>query len=129
MMRRLVSTLFLATALAACVASPDDESSGGGKADGNTPVITFASDWSEKASGTLLAGSEVRIKYALDRLTDCRGSTGGSEVWGISGYASFNGNAPVTFAVSRLDSSGHVQPLEATVEIPASATSVEFWFA
>jgi uncharacterized protein YraI len=116
--------------VAACVASPEDDSaSGGGKADGTTPVLRFKADWSEAKTGTLLAGSAMRIEYDLARLTDCRGSTNGSEVWGVSGYASFDGGTPVTFAVSRLDSSGKVQPVAASVEIPASASNVALWFA
>jgi hypothetical protein len=131
MLLRIPSLLFLATSLAACVAdgqSTDDTSGGGGKADGQTPVIVFDADWSETASGRLLAGDKVRIDYDLDRLTECRGSTNGSEVWGVSGYASFNGAAPVTFGVSRIED-GRVKPVVATVDIPATATSVQLWFA
>src|SRR5262245_58551225 len=104
---RIVSLLSFATSLAACVAddgSSVDETGGGGKADGQAPVIAFADDWSETVSGTLLAGDRMRIDYDLDRLTECRGSTNGSEVWGVSGYASFDGGAPVVFGVSRIES-------------------------
>jgi uncharacterized protein YraI len=122
--------LFLATSLAACVADDQstDETSGGGKADGSSPVIRFDDQWNETASGTLLAGDKVRIDYDLDRLTACRGSTNGSEVWGVSGYASFDGAEPVAFGVSRLES-GRVKPVVASLDIPASATTVELWFA
>lgn len=129
MTSRSVAMLFLATTVAACVASEDDGTGSDGKADGATPVLKFGSDWSETRTGTLLAGSAVRVQYDLARLTDCRGSTNGSEVWGVSGYASFDGGEPVAFSVSRLDSSGKVQPVTASVQIPASASSVEFWFA
>ena len=127
---RIYATLFLATSLAACVADGQstDDTTGGGKADGQSPVIVFADDWRETASGTLLAGDRVRVDYDLDRLTECRGSTNGSEVWGVTGYASFDGAAPVTFAVSRIEN-GRVKPVVASVEIPASAESVDFWFA
>ena len=127
--RTLVS-LVLATSLAACVAGAGDDTAGGdGKADGQTPTITFRSDWSETKTGALVGGGEVRIEYSLDRLKTCRGTTGGSDAWGISGYASFDGAAPINFAVTRLDSGGHVQPVVASVQIPSSATSVAFWFA
>ena len=106
----------------------DQASGGGGKADGSEPTLTFGKDWSEKVTGTLLAGSPVRIDYALDRLPDCRGSSGGSEVWGASGYASFDGKAPVTFAVSGLDG-GVVKPVSAELEIPSGTRSVAMWFA
>lgn len=134
MLPRVVAALCFATSLAACVAdgsSTDDTATagGGGKADGQTPSIVFDGQWHETLSGTLLAGDRVRIDYDLDRLTTCRGSTGGSEVWGVTGYASFDGGEPQAFAVSRLDSSGHVQPVVASVSIPASAAAVAFWFA
>ena len=131
MLRRIPAVLFLATSLAACVAdgeSTDGTDGAGGKADGVTPVLRFDADWSETASGTLLAGDRMRVDYDLARLTECRGSTNGSEVWGVSGYASFNGGAPVTFGLSRLES-GRVKPVIASVDIPATATSVELWFS
>ena len=118
----------LATLGCATDSSDDAGSNGGGKADSTAPTITFAKDWSEKVSGTLLAGSPVRISYALDRLPDCRGSSNGSDVWGASGYASFDGQEPVTFAVSRLVG-GVVKPVSAELEIPAGTQSVELWFA
>jgi uncharacterized protein YraI len=132
MSSRFSAMLFLATSLAACVANDPsaDETTGGGggKADGLTPLIVFDADWNETVSGTLLAGDRMRIDYDLDRLTECRGSTNGSEVWGVTGYASFDGGEPQTFAVSQLES-GRVKPVVASVEIPASATNVAMWFA
>ncbi len=130
MSSRICATLCLATSLAACVADDQagDEASAGGKADGQAPTIVFDDHWGEAANGTLLAGDKVSIDYDLDRLTQCRGSTGGSEVWGVTGHASFDGGEPVAFGVSRLES-GRVKPVIASVDIPATATSVEFWFA
>lgn len=133
MLRRTPLTFLFATTLAAGACASDgagDDATGGagGKADGETAALTFADDWSEALDGELVAGSPVRISYDLDRLTDCRGSTNGSEVWGVSGYASFDGGAPVTFALSRLEG-GVVKPVTADLEIPASAATVELWFA
>src|SRR6185436_5634782 len=105
MLRRTSIVFVFATSLAACASDGSEDvtggGGGGGKADGNTASITFADDWSETVHGDLVAGSAVRINYDLDRLQDCRGSTMGSEVWGVSGYASFDGGAPVTFGLSR----------------------------
>ncbi len=132
MSRRTLFTLVFATSasLIGCAtdASTDATSGAGGKADGTTAAITFADDWSETQRGDLVAGSPVRITYDLDRLQDCRGSTNGSEVWGVGGYASFDGGEPVTFALSRLDG-GVVKPVTAELEIPASAESVAIWFS
>jgi uncharacterized protein YraI len=130
MSSRAVVSLILATSVLGGCATEDDGDSGGagGKADGDAPVIEFADDWSETVHGQLLAGSPVRIAYDLDRLQDCRGSTNGSEVWGVSGFASFDSGAPVTFGVSRLDG-GVVRPVTAELEIPAGADSVQLWFS
>lgn len=131
MSSRSFAALLLTTSLVACAThSSDDDGTGGagGKADGETPQITFADDWTETRSGELLAGSAVRIAYDLDRLQDCRGETNGSEVWGVGGFASFDGGEPVAFALSRLQD-GVVKPIVAEVDIPASASSVQFWFA
>ena len=123
---------FLATALvtlAACADAPEDDLTGGagGKADEDLTTLTFADDWSEAASGPLVAGLPIRIDYDLDRLTDCRGSTNGSDVWAITGFASFDGGEPQTFAVTRLVD-GRAVPVEAELAIPARAATVEFWF-
>ncbi|MBV8757983.1 MAG: hypothetical protein JO257_11925 [Deltaproteobacteria bacterium] len=108
--------------LGACAADPSGSSSGGGKADGSEPTITFHSDYTERVTGTLLAGSPVRIRYDLDRVTDCR-----SDAWGVSGYAQFDGGVPVAFGVSRL-ANGDVVPVDAELELPASASHVAIWF-
>jgi hypothetical protein len=131
MSRRIYSMLCLATSLAACVAndeSTDEATGAGGKADGQGPVIVFDDHWRETASGTLVAGDKVRVDYDVDRLQSCRGTSGGSDQWGISGYASFDGGAPVVFGVTQLQG-GHATPVIASVDIPATATSVELWFA
>ena len=122
-------TFLLATLLVACAVDPSGSQStgGGGKGDGQEPTLTFAADFTESLSGSLLAGSPVRVRYALDRLTACRTESGGSAQWGISGYAQFDSGDPVSFAVSRLDN-GAVVPVDAELEIPASATHVAMWF-
>ena len=131
MLRR---SLLLATALVTsggCATTPDAADSGsagtGGKADGAATTITFTGDFAESASGPVVAGDSIRIAYDLDRVTDCRGSTGGSEVWGVTGYAQFDGGTPTSFAVSKLDG-GKVEPVQASLAVPAFARSVAFWF-
>ncbi len=126
-------TLLLATGLATLVACATDPADGshsgglGGKADGDLVTITFDGGWNETADGPLVAGDSVRIDYDLDRLTDCRGSDMGSEVWGITGYAQFDDGEPRAFALSRL-SGGTVVPVEAELPFPASARHVAMWF-
>ena len=128
------STRLLATALVtlgACAATPsssEDPSGGGdGKADGDGTTITFADDFSETANGPVLAGDSVHIAYDLDRLTDCKTSSGGSDTWGVSGYAQFDGGAPKPFAVSKLVD-GKATAVVASLAVPASAQQVALWF-
>jgi hypothetical protein len=110
--------------LAACAASPtmDSQPGGGGKADGTEPTLQFNGDFTTEVHGVLLAGSPVRVSYDLDRMTSCK-----SDAWGVSGYAMFDGGEPVAFAVSRIDGDD-VVPVDAELEIPASASHVAFWF-
>src|SRR5689334_4928260 len=127
------SIQYLAVALVtvvACADAPDSDDSGGagGKADGSLTTLRFGRDWSEKADGPLVAGRSIRIQYDLDRLTDCRGSTNGSDVWGITGYASFDGGEPKAFEVTRIVN-GKAVPAPIELMIPARAETVDFWFA
>jgi hypothetical protein len=109
--------------LGACAATdPTGAAGGGGKADGAEPTLQFNGDFTTELHGVLLAGSPVRISYDLDRMTECK-----SDAWGVSGYAMFDGGAPVAFGVSRLDNEA-VVPVDAEVEIPASASHVAIWF-
>jgi uncharacterized protein YraI len=114
--------------LGACAETPGENDPSGGKADGTLTRITFDDSWREAANGPLVAGSPIRIAYDLDRLQECRGSTGGSDVWGATGYASFDGGTPKTFAISRIDN-GRTVALEAEIDVPSTATSVELWFS
>ncbi|MGE0403633.1 MAG: DUF6209 family protein [Kofleriaceae bacterium] len=118
----------LVTAFAGCAETPAGEGGTSGKADGTLTRLTFDDSWRETADGPIVAGSPIRIAYDLDRLQDCRGETGGSEVWGATGYASFDGGEPKTFAVSRLDG-GRVVAVEAELDVPSTATSVDLWFS
>jgi hypothetical protein len=118
----MIRSLLAVTILSACAASPTQSSSGGGKADGNEPTIAFTADFQTEVSGSLLAGSPVRISYDLARVTDCR-----SDAWGVGGYAQFDGGAPVAFSVSRL-ADGTTVPVDAELELPASASHVAIWF-
>jgi hypothetical protein len=123
--------ILLATGMAtACVSASDDDSAApcDGKCDDSSvPTIRFTDDFSQTVSGALVAGGTVRIDYDLDRLQDCRGSTGGSEVWGVSGYAQFDDGEPQAFGLSRL-SGGRVVAEVATLEVPDGAARMTTWF-
>ena len=123
----------VAVAVPACTALDDGAGAGagdpgGGKADDAGARITFAEDFTETLEGRLVGGGSVRVSYDLDRLQDCRGSTGGSEVWGVSGYVRYDDGEAESFAVSELRA-GRVVPVEARLEIPADTQVLAMWFA
>ena len=120
-----------ATVLAACATdatSAANEAEGGGKADGSEPTISFQADYTQSASGTLLAGSTARVHYDLDRLQTCRGESNNSDVWGVTGYALFDDGTQTQFALSNLVG-GKATPVDAELELPASASGVQLWFS
>jgi hypothetical protein len=124
------STLLLATALASACATDaaDRASTGGGKADGSSAALTFNADFTQSLQGSLLAGDSVSVAYDLDRLTACKTESGGTDRYGVTGYAQFDGAAPVTFAVSRLANNKAV-PVTASLALPAAAAHLALWFA
>ena len=126
-MNRLVATALVT--LAACAQAPDsaDPSGADGKADGSAARLVFSEDFSEKADRPLVAGDTIAISYDLDRITDCRGSTGGSEVWGTTAHVKIGG-AVKEYALSRL-ANGRVVPVTPELQLPSTATSVELWFS
>jgi hypothetical protein len=127
MLRRLP---LLASLLVACSSEPGSSphgGGGGGKADGDEPTITFGVDFTQSIDGSLLAGSPVRVHYALDRVTDCHTQSGGSDQWSVGGFAQFGTDQPQTFDVSRLDN-GKVVPMDAELRLPGSASHVALWF-
>jgi hypothetical protein len=126
-MVRLASISLLLVAACAADPSTSGNTAGEGKADGTEPTIAFNGDFSQTVTGHLLAGSPVRVQYSLDRVTACKGESNNSDVWGASGFAAFDSGEQTSFEVSRL-ASGHTVPVDAEVQLPASATSVSFWF-
>lgn len=115
--------------LAACAQAPDPDGvpGGGGKADGGAARLVFSEDFSETADGRLVAGDTIAIAYDLDRITDCRGSTGGSEVWGTTAHVKI-GATVKEYALSRL-ANGRVVPVTPELQLPSTATSIELWFS
>jgi hypothetical protein len=91
-------------------------------------VLTFNEDWSVEQSGALVAGTRVRVRYALRRLL------GGSDV-GSAGQHSFNLNGFCRFD----DGPAHCFDLggrrpseqrytESVIELPTYARHLELWF-
>jgi len=84
--------------------------------------VKFASDHSQSVSGTLLAGSAVRVRY------DCRGSPTAARsrttpTCGRDGYALFRTTAPRPCSRCRTWSAAHAARWIRDVELPAGASS------
>lgn len=126
-MNRFVATALVTLAACAQAPDPDGASGGGGKADGSATRLVFSEDFSETADGPLVAGDTIAIAYDLDRITDCRGETGGSEVWGTTAHVKIGG-VVTEYALSRL-AAGRVVPVVPQLPLPSTATSIEVWFS
>lgn len=126
-MNRIVATALVTLAACAQAPDPDGTSGGGGKADGSATRLVFSEDFAERAEGPLVAGDSIALAYDLDRITDCRGSTGGSEVWGTTAHVKI-GETVKEYALSRL-ANGRVVPVEPELQLPSTATSIELWFS
>lgn len=113
-------------AITACATTGVDTSDVATSEAGAVATINFDSGWNEVAGGALIAGQQVRISYDPARLSKCRSSTHGSEAWGITGFAKFDGGDVVSFAVTELVD--HVvRPV--TAQIPMQGTrKMELWF-
>jgi hypothetical protein len=91
------------------------------------PTITFRADGTIVQSGSLRAGSSVKVHYDLDRLTQCRGTMGGYPQWSISGFASSNGGTAQSFETSVAAANGTRTTIDATIQL-ASAGDLALWF-
>lgn len=69
--------------------------------------ILFGADFSESVTGPLVAGTSVRVHYAPERLTQCRGVKYGNPAWGITAFYRINGgdvrNVPVILPNQELE--------------------------
>ncbi len=119
-MKRLLLTL----GLFAVACAPELEDGQGSLASAVvTPTLSFGADWTQRSSSPLVARGSVRVAYDPARLPQCRGTQGGNAMWSITGWYRFDGGEARSFPVTQ---QGVAAP--ATLEIPASARAVEFWF-
>src|SRR5436305_1751560 len=76
----------LALAAAALLAGCDPESSIGSSSAAQTAtVISFNADWTVAHSGPLVGGGLALLRYAPERLPNCRAIYHGGPAWGIVG--------------------------------------------
>ena len=77
-------------------------------------------------TGDLVPGGLVRVRYDLDRLSQCRGTQGGMPQWNITGHLRVDDAAESTFEVSRVEGADRVSA-DAVLEVPAGR-SLALWF-
>ncbi|MBK7860156.1 MAG: hypothetical protein IPJ65_16385 [Archangiaceae bacterium] len=97
--------------------------------------LDFRGDWSEVQHGPLLAGGTATLTYAITRLPQCRGSSGGRATWDITATVRFSpGGQQVEQSVRTFDAPNGVidlssaRPLPFNFTVPPGAQSAEVWF-
>jgi len=124
---------FLLCLILACGACAEHDLDGDtgtipGKGDGVVAtVLEFDVSYGEALSGPLVAGDRVLIRYAPERLPQCRSTSGGADGWGISGFlVTERSPIPRPFPVTELQG-GKAVAVDALVEIP-EADHIELYF-
>jgi hypothetical protein len=127
----LFATAVLTATSAGCAAETSDGATTG--EDQNVTADTAAtlkltSDFQTTLTGQAVAGQAIRIEYALERLPQCRGNSGGAPGWNISGFYSENGGAAKSFEVTALTPDGKDRVAKAARIVPANGGDLAVWF-
>lgn len=95
--------------------------------DGLEPAhLEFTADWQILASGgPLVAGNDVEVAYAVDRLTACRGDQNGKPAWSITGYHKLADGPVGSFEAGGHSPSSGTQPPIFTL---ADSGDLALWF-
>ncbi len=92
------------------------------------PTLTFAADFTQRASAPVVGGRSVTIDYDLERLPGCRARYAGASAWSVFAVAKF---LPMN-VVQQVELSDHsVSPStkkRGVVNAPAGATELEIYF-
>ena len=87
-------------------------------------VLRFLADGSSVVeNGPVIAGGRIKIVYDPQRLPQCRAHKYGMPAWSILGYASWDGAAPQTLALTASGSA-----LQPVVQVPETAKKLQLWF-
>lgn len=114
------------------------DSNFGGKFESCPPqvgVIFFFLDFSHQLYGQLRQGGYLEIKYAVERLPECRNTHNGYPCWDTVAHLRFFpgeqevSGSVVVFASEKGSPPGAVEPMgDLVVKIPSDAERVEIWF-
>src|SRR5712692_7686159 len=96
-------------------------------------VLRFLPDWQQAGEGAILRGESVAIEFTPERLTGCRRTRHGAEVWDIEAFARFHPRGELLrgSVLDRIRTGGVVtalvpKPLE--LAVPSDAIRLEIWF-
>ncbi len=93
------------------------------------PTLWFRADWSETLDGPIVAGGRLRIRYDLDRLTECRQTHNGYPGWTITVFYTDDLSKPANeVQVVHHDlQGGQSLPFEPEIDVPPDAHDLWFW--
>jgi hypothetical protein len=96
-------------------------------------VLEFSPDWLQSQNGTILRGGTVVVKFAPERLSACRNSMRGAELWDIEAVAKFHprGDLVRGSLIQHLSRDGIVAtsaPRDLEVAVPSDSRQIEMWF-
>jgi hypothetical protein len=89
-------------------------------------LLSFTADWQiVHTGGPMVAGNDVEVAYASERLTGCRGEQNGEPAWAITGYHTLNGGPVGSFEAGGHSPSQGTEPPVFTVE---ASGDLALWF-
>jgi hypothetical protein len=96
-------------------------------------VLEFSPDWLQSQNGTILRGDTVVVKFAPERLSACRNSMRGAELWDIEAVAKFHprGDLVRGSLIQHLSRDGIVAtsaPRDLEITVPSDSRQIEMWF-
>lgn len=92
------------------------------------PTLWFRVDWSETLDAPIVAGGKLRIRYDLDRLTECRQTHNGFPGWTITVFYTDDLTKPANqVQVVQHGPQGQTWPIEPVIDVPEGARDLWFW--
>jgi uncharacterized protein DUF6209 len=96
-------------------------------------VLQFSPDWLQAQNGSILRGGTVTVKFAPERLSACRNSMRGAELWDIEAVAKFHprGDLVRGSLIQHLSRDGIVAtsaPRDLEIAVPSDSRQIEMWF-
>ena len=96
-------------------------------------IRRFLPDWQQAGEGEIYRGDSVAIEFAPERLTACRRTWRGAEVWDIEAVARFHPRGELLRGslLDRIRTNGVVTalvPKALELPVPSDARQLEIWF-